>query len=631
MKRFFIMISVAALGVAMASCAKEARSAEEESPVTYVQVLKARIAAEDATKTYFDGATFKWKKNDDCVVRSDNANGYSTFTFTGEDTDGEATFTNASEDHIVYGQNSFAIYPAKTSTEGDKYYPCEEDGSLKIPLKNSYTWSAGNVEAPMLARVESGTPLEFKHLGGCLKVTYKNVPPKAANLVVSAPIDESNSYKICSTMGSTVNWTTAGGGFDPSETPYLKAYSHSGTYKITFDISSATAAQRVSDDGITVYIPLPVGPVELAGKNVYPKLRISLTFADGTDVPGSVRTATNVQIERAKIKPMPAISLTKYSIAVAAGTDATSGALVNGTGTAAKFNQVRGLCWLDATNLLITESNGSKVLRQFNKLTKAVTSAVTLGGSAPWQGEIKDGVFYYADKGSNKVRSWNISTNAVSDVVTTGLNNPMCVRFHGSDAYVVCRNGSKIIKFTGGFANAGTTFFDFSTLEHGTDTNWPTCMIFDGDGNAIVTVSSSPDGISPSAYYVYVIKPDGSELTTIGAGKKASSPGALVDGARTAATFGAPSGMAMDSDGNIYMAESVSSGGVVRKIVKTASNYSDAVVMTVLGCGSSYTTAVGATANFGTNIQDLFFEPENTNVIYVIDQSRYTLRKVTIE
>ena len=98
-----------------------------------------------------------------------------------------------------------------------------------------------------------------------------------------------------------------------------------------------------------------------------------------------------------------------------------------------------------------------------------------------------------------------------------------------------------------------------------------------------------------------------------------------------ATAFGAPNGIAIDNSGNIFLAEGDSNGGVIRKIVKTASDYSDAVVMTVLGCGSSYTTAVGATAAFSVNIMDVAFDPVNSNVFYVADQGRYTLRKVTIE
>ena len=162
------------LGISAISCSKVQDFPENQKAP--VQSLTATISDDDATKTAFVGGVFMWKKNDNMVVRSNNANGFSTFTYKGDDTAGSATFSNASEDVIVYGNNSFAYYPAKVNTTGTTKYPCEEDGSLKLVLKDSYTWFDGNVEAPMLAKVESGQPLEFKHLGGVLKLTFKNVP-----------------------------------------------------------------------------------------------------------------------------------------------------------------------------------------------------------------------------------------------------------------------------------------------------------------------------------------------------------------------------------------------------------------------------------------------------------------------
>lgn len=619
------MISVAALGVAMASCAKEARSAEEESPVTYVQVLKARIAAEDATKTYFDGATFKWKKNDNCVVRSDNANGYSTFTFTGEDTDGEATFTNASEDHIVYGQNSFAIYPANTSTEGDKYYPCEEDGSLKIPLKNSYTWSAGNVEAPMLARVESGTPLEFKHLGGCLKVTYKNVPPKAANLVVSAPIDESNSYKICSTMGSTVNWTTAGGGFDPSETPYLKAYSHSGTYKITFDISSATAAQRVSDDGITVYIPLPVGPVELAGKNVYPKLRISLTFADGTDVPGSVRTATNVQIERAKIKPMPAIKLTKYTLSTlvgSAGRAASKTAQVVGTFGESKLFAPRGMVMISDDDAVVMDQSDAVMFLDLKNKTLEKQSYNTIATEAvPWGGCYHNGVLYIVDKSQGRLYTCDdLSTKAISySDISTGTYSPMMIDFSGSDAYVVIRDAYGLFKYAGGITGTKTKIGDFNSGS----LSKVKPISFAIDDNSDFIVATADNGFK----LFKVPNAGGTPEAVAGTGTKATNFTTLVDGPVANATFTANTyGLVFDGDGNLYVGDQFA----IRKITFGAGGWSDAVVTTVISNGTS-TPKDGVGADAGLNCVGSMVFNSDYSKLYVTDQNAGRVYVITIE
>lgn len=628
MKKITIIL-LAALSLAAVSCNKENSAVATDGRAQAGNSLVARFA-QDEVKTAFVDGTYMWKKNDNMVVRSDNANGYTVYKYTGEDTAGEAEFVPNTDDNIVYGQNSFAIYPAKVSGSGASAYPKEEEGSLKPVLKDTYTWFDGNVEAPMLARVEAGQPLEFKHLGGVLKVTYKNVPPKAAKILVVAPVVDPDliaagkvTYKTNATMNRTYNWTTEGGGFDPTEIPYVKAYDHSGTYKMTVSLANATAAQKASDGGITAYIPLPVGPVEVDGKNVYPELDVCLAFADNTIVPGSQVSASNVQIERAHIKPMPAITLTKYSVEVVAGTDG-SNATTNGTGTAAKFNQVRGLCWLDNTNLLLTESNGSKVLRKYNKSTHAVSSAVTLGGSAPWQGCLKDGVFYFADKGGGKVRSWNTSTNAVADVVT-GLNNPMCVRFNGNDAYVGCRNGSVIYKWTGGFSGTKSTFFDCSTLEHGSDTNWPLAIGFDSDGNLLLTMSTA-SGTSPSGYKVYVISPAGEVLTAIGKGTKSTNFGALTDGSISSATFGSNmNGLVYGPDGAIYMLDDYS----VRRITKGASGWSDATVMTILGGGNNFISSVGALTQITQTPQDIIFDPENSNVFYFFDW-RYTLRKVTI-
>ena len=381
-----------------------------------------------------------------------------------------------------------------------------------------------------------------------------------------------------------------------------------------------------SDDGLVVYVPLPVGPeTDGSGNHIYPRLEVRMIFADGTMVPGAGFYAENVIIERGHIKPMPVRTLTKYRVEVVAGTDGSNGT-VNGTGTAAKLNQVRGLAWLDNTNLLLTESNGSKVLRKFNKSTKDVTSAVTLGGSAPWQGCMKDGLFYFIDKGNAQIRTWNPSTNEVATVTSSVGNSPMCIRFKGDDAYVASRNDSKIYKFTGGPTGTKSEFFDFSTLDHGDDTNWPIALVFDGDGNAIVTVGSSK-GTSGSAYKIYVIAPDGSVVTTIGKAVKATSWAVTYDGAPANATFSSNmNGIVLGPDGALYMVDSYA----VRRITKGSSGWSDATVTTILGGGSSYTTALGPTCQITNTPQDIIFDPENSKVFYFFDW-RYTLRKVTIE
>ena len=636
MKKTLLLFAAFAALALLASCAREDYVPDgSDNAAGNVQTLTACFAPGE-TKTFFDGSTFKWKASDAIYVRSSNATGYSEFTNDTGDTAGEVTFVNASEDVITKGNTSFAYYPAVSGTK-------IEDNTLKPVLRSSYTWSEGNVQAPMLAKVEDGTPMQFKHLCGVLKVTYKNIPPKAKKLVVKAPVVDAdllaagkNTYKICQTMNATHNWA-ADSGFG-LETPYLRAYDHSNDYSITVDISSATPAQRASDDGVTVYVPLPVGPNVVAGKNVYPKLSIWLAFEDDTEVPGSLRTATNVQIERAHIKPMPAIALTKYTVEVVAGTDNTTGD-TNGTGSAARFRQVRGLCWLNNNNLLLSESNGTnnatRNLRQYNKTSGAVTTLANLAlaannNNAAWQGEMHNGIFHVINKGLNRIYTWNPSTNAVTDALTIG-SSPMCIRFYGEDAYVVSRNDSKVYKLEGGINGTKTTFFDFSTLDLGStdgQVNWPVSLCFDAAGNALVTVGCSKGG-SPSAYMIYVINSAGEVVTTIGkGGTVAGSAAALVDGAKDIATFSANmNGLRLGPDGAIYLAER----GAIRRITHSSADYSDAVVTTILGGGSSYTSAVGAMTalDWNNGAQDIVFDPTNDVVFYYTDM-RYTLKKVTI-
>ncbi|MBO4212636.1 MAG: hypothetical protein J5894_00820, partial [Clostridia bacterium] len=59
----------------------------------------------------------------------------------------------------------------------------------------------------------------------------------------------------------------------------FESHFENNAYK-KINLKNATAVQRASDDGITAFVPLPVGPVENGGKNVYPQLKVWLAFDD---------------------------------------------------------------------------------------------------------------------------------------------------------------------------------------------------------------------------------------------------------------------------------------------------------------------------------------------------------------
>lgn len=610
------MLMMAALAVTTLSCNKELTDTTDETPgFSGAPALTARFSEED-TKTAFVGGTFMWKKNDNMVVRSDNANGYTTYKYTGDDTADEVTFVPNTDDNIVYGQNSFALYPAKTSGSGASAYPKEEDGSLKPVLKDTYTWFEGDVEAPMLARVEAGEPLEFKHLGGCLKVTYKNVPPKATKIVVMAPVVDADllaagkvSYKICSTMNRTYNWTTEGGGFDPVEVPYVKAYDHSGTYKIAINIASATAAQRTSDDGITAYIPLPVGPVVSGGQNVYPQLKVWLAFNDNTEVPGSLRTASNVQIERAHIKPMPAIVMPKYTVeTIITGLARTPHNLTRLSDdkfvvTAEQYH----VYFLDVVKNTATQSatNSSSKYPQYPYSVCCIGNNLWIANKTGTSG--------------NCIYKYDMTTQLYS-IVTTGINQAMQIQEHDGNVYVLGRgdgsNAGKIHVFTGNVPGAvdAEVFADFSGIASSGHA-WPLSFAFDTDGSMVVAVSASA-GTPSECFKLYRVASKGATPVAIfGSGTKASNYAGLVDGLSSSATFSSNMlQMQFDGEGNLYIGDTFA----VRKLVRGATGLEDGTIMTLTESGSV------------TNTDGLAMDSTCSH-IYLSNKSTKSISKVTIE
>jgi hypothetical protein len=610
------LILMTAFAVAAVSCNKEVPSSNDVNAPEAVKAptLVARISADD-TKTAFVSGVYMWKTNDNFVVRSNNASGYTTYQYSGEPTAGAAEFVPKTGDAIVYGQNSFAIYPARVSGS----YPCEEDGSLKVVLKDTYTWAEGNVEAPMLARVEAGQPLEFKHLGGVLKVTYKNVPPKATKLVVSAPVVDpdliaagKNTYKICSTMNKTYNWTTAGGGFDPdpANVPYVKAYDHSGEYKITENISAATAAQRASSEGITVYVPLPVGPVSVGGKNVYPQLNVWLAFDDNTVVPGTLKTANNIQIERGHIKPMPAITLTKYTLEEII------------TGLA---RTPHNMCRIDDNNFVVTGEQYHVFFLDVvnNTATQSATNSTSKYPQYPY-GVCKVGNnLWIANKvgaTGNGIYKYDLTTQIYS-IAATGINQAMQIKEYNGSVYVLGRgdgsNAGKIHVYKNNVPGAvdPEVYADFSLITPSTGKAWPLAFAFDTDGSMIVAVSAS-SGTPSECFKLYRVSAQGATpVEVFGSGTKAGSYAALKDGASSAAAFGANMlQMEFDSSGNLYIADTYA----VRKLVRGATGLEDGTLMTITESGAL------------TSIDGLALDSAGSH-IYLSNKSAKSIYRITIQ
>ena len=597
------MLMMAALAVTTLSCNKENAIQEEENQPVHRQTLVAQFADEE-TKTFFDGTVFKWNADDKILVRSDNAAGYTVFDNSTGESAGAVTFEAETDDTICYGDESFALYPNSTSDGCPKI----EETILKIYPKPTYTWSEGAVQAPMIAKVVSGENLEFTHLGGLLKVTYKNVPPKARYIKVTAPIDATHYYKISQTMGpgGFFGWED-GVGFTLDK-PYIKAYNNGKTneYFVRLDINAATPAQRASDDGITAYIPLPVGPNE---GGVYPTLKVSLTFADGTTVPGSDRTATNIPIQRAHIKPMPAIVMPKYTVeTIITGLARTPHNLTRLSDdqfvvTAEQYH----VYFLDVVNNTATQS----AVNASSKYPPYPYGVCCIGNN-----------LWIANKTGatgNCIYKYDMTTQLYS-IATTGINQAMQIQEHDGNVYVLGRgdgsNAGKIHVFTGNVPGAvdAEVFADFSGIAS-SGYAWPLSFAFDTDGSMVVAVSASA-GTPSECFKLYRVASKGATPVAIfGSGTKASNYAGLVDGSSSSATFSANMlQMQFDGEGNLYIGDTFA----VRKLVRGATGLEDGTIMTLTESGSV------------TNTDGLAMDSTCSH-IYLSNKSTKSISKVTIE
>ncbi|RXE85870.1 Ig-like domain-containing protein [Pseudoalteromonas sp. A757] len=137
--------------------------------------------------------------------------------------------------------------------------------------------------------------------------------------------------------------------------------------------------------------------------------------------------------------------------------------------------------------------------------------------------------------------------------------------------------------------------------------NFPKAVTVDASGNVYVADSSNNK--------IRKITPAGVVTTFAGSG----SPGST-DGTGTAATFAAPTGITIDSNGNLYVVET--NPHIVRKITPAG------VVTTFAGSkgSSGFTDATGTSAKFNFPYNG---GSSSNNDLFIADRNNHAIRKVT--
>jgi streptogramin lyase len=319
---------------------------------------------------------------------------------------------------------------------------------------------------------------------------------------------------------------------------------------------------------------------------------------------------------------------------VVAGSDPAG--LVNGSGSAARFNHPFGLTLDTAGNLYITDQ-GNSVIRKMDK-NGMVTTFAGVGGkqgyvNGPYSaatfyrpfGIASDvaGNIYVADAGNNVIRgispAGTVSTfagigipGASNAADSVSFDSPLGVTVDGSGNVYVADYENDIIRKISPIGAVSTLAGLSGTpgATDGRDTsarfNLPESVAVDASGNLYVADNGNN--------LIRKIAPDGTVSTLAGSGQVGSG-----NGQGTAASFNSPFGIAVDPSGNVYVADS--GNNLIRKISPAGA------VTTIAGSGvKGAGNATGVTASFNTPSGVAVDAAGN---VYVADENNNLIRKIT--
>jgi sugar lactone lactonase YvrE len=319
-----------------------------------------------------------------------------------------------------------------------------------------------------------------------------------------------------------------------------------------------------------------------------------------------------------------------------AGT-AGSGGTANGTGTAARFLSTYGAACDTSGNIYVTGTTtlavaGTKTVRKIVSSTGVVTTLASFDRFSDPRGIACDtsGNIYVADSYYSVIYKIVASTGVVTTFAglagSTGsangtgsgarFNAPWGVACDTSgNIFVADTSNSTIRKIVASSAVVTTLAGTAGSIgtSDGTGTaarfNLPQGIACDTSGNIYVADTSNSTIRKIVASTAVVTTLAGFPLST-----------GSTDGTGTAARFYAPVGIASDTYGNVYVADT--SNSTIRKIIA-----SSAVVTTLAGAALSTgsTDGPGTIARFNTPYA-IACDPGGT--VYVGDTTNYTIRKV---
>ena len=195
---FNIIVGITLLSL-LASCGKEemlgggSLEKESEPGLRYERIIAT--LGDVHTKVFFDDAgDFSWSSGD--LISVYTSKGVSKIVSVSEEGASVAIEVPIEENEY---RDKYAVYPSAS------YYSISND-ILYIRYPSSYVYSPNKAPTPMVAlNSASSSSLEFKHVGGLVKIEVSNIPEGTSELQVVFPGEVTGIYSV--TMDSNGNPT----------------------------------------------------------------------------------------------------------------------------------------------------------------------------------------------------------------------------------------------------------------------------------------------------------------------------------------------------------------------------------------------------------------------------------------
>ena len=270
MKRLFWMLIAA--GCLAVACDKTGRQPAETRFSAQFEPIGENMDAVETRSNISDAGAFVWNDWDQIDVHS---SGGSFVPFALRDGAGMKTASFA------------GILPEGEEADGVAVYPSGEHvlsgRTLTVHYPDTYTYPADTTDScpVMVATLENGA-LPFRHVGGLMRIRYKNVPVKATHLVVTFDRQVTGDFDV---------------DLDAEEPA---AVMKDGSSTVTINFTSPSEPRNTRH----FYLPLPTGTLK----------SIHMEFRDASDavIAGTSYTSTSTAkvIKRARLLKMPGLVLT---------------------------------------------------------------------------------------------------------------------------------------------------------------------------------------------------------------------------------------------------------------------------------------------------------------------------------